>query len=699
MIGEEGKIVLVRHGTAYYRCHPCHLMKVMRRGVEGNDTTSSSEKTASAKCVGDGASSEVCEEPDSYDNDCGNGVIEESVQTGTKETDDVVETEANKETVETEASSLNDLSQDGAEINSERQQKQANVRPKRNTHVEYAVDGNSVQAKELSVQPKRNGKNGNWLNVHVDGEESPSSVNWDDVTEWREIADTEALVVMLTRDEELSQEVVDAMEKEVVNLIENDVFEEVKDVGQPRVSCKWVIVSKMKDGEKIVKARLVARGFEEKASNARTDSPTCSRQSLRMAFIMTSTMGWQIQSLDITSAFLQGNSIERDVFLKPPLEASSNGMLWKLKRCIYGLNDAPRAWYERVRSELFALGGKTSLYDEAMYMWHTDNCDLEGFIVTHVDDFVYGGTDQWLEKVIDKVTDRFKISAHATGSFKYVGLNVVQTSEGVFIDQQAYVQSLMPITISSERLREKEDFLTSEEKSQLRSVSGQLLWATSQTRPDCSYYSCVVSNYGKEPTVRNVVIANKAVKMIKSCDLRLSFPGLGDPAKIRVATFCDASHASLPSGASQGAYIIFLIGNERAVPFMWQSKKLNRVAKSPLASETMELAEAADAGYLAAVIVKEVFALSDEPEVKCFTDSLSLIEHLGTSHVIQDSRLRVDVARIREMIQLKEVGVEWIAKEKQLADPLTKAGASSVKLLEVLRNANRAVCVLCMKRI
>ena len=59
--------------------------------------------------------------------------------------------------------------------------------------------------------------------------------------------------------------------------------------------------------------------------------------------------------------------------------------------------------------------------------------------------------------------------------------------------------------------------------------------------------------------------------------------------------------------------------------------------KECIASETMELAEAADAGYLAAVIVKYIFALSNEPEVKCFTDSLSLIEHLGTSHVIQDS--------------------------------------------------------------
>ena len=89
-------------------------------------------------------------------------------------------------------------------------------------------------------------------------------------------------MVLLTVDEELSQEVIDAKEKEVVNLIDNDVFEEVKDVGQSCISCKWVITSKEKDDGRIMKARLVARGFEERMNTARTDSPTCSRQSLRM---------------------------------------------------------------------------------------------------------------------------------------------------------------------------------------------------------------------------------------------------------------------------------------------------------------------------------------------------------------------------------------------------------------------------------
>ena len=92
-----------------------------------------------------------------------------------------------------------------------------NSRPKPNTEVEYKADGKLVRAKVLSVQPKRKGKNGNRVNIHVNGAERPCSINWDDVTEWREVKETEEQVMFLTGDDELRQEVVDAKEKEVVN--------------------------------------------------------------------------------------------------------------------------------------------------------------------------------------------------------------------------------------------------------------------------------------------------------------------------------------------------------------------------------------------------------------------------------------------------------------------------------------------------
>ena len=52
--------------------------------------------------------------------------------------------------------------------------------------------------------------------------------------------------------------------------------------------------------------------------NERTDSPTCSHQALGMVFVSASIMLWELHSLDIISAFLQGNNIEREVFVEPP---------------------------------------------------------------------------------------------------------------------------------------------------------------------------------------------------------------------------------------------------------------------------------------------------------------------------------------------------------------------------------------------
>ena len=75
---------------------------------------------------------------------------------------------------------------------------------------------------------------------------------------------------------------------------------------------------------------------------------------------------WPINSLDIKSAFLQGNGINRDIFLTLPKESGTCN-IWKLNTTVYGLLDASRIWYLRVKKELQQLGVNTSKYDEATY--------------------------------------------------------------------------------------------------------------------------------------------------------------------------------------------------------------------------------------------------------------------------------------------------------------------------------------------
>ena len=98
-----------------------------------------------------------------------------------------------------------------------------------------------------------------------------------------------------------------------------------------------------------MRARLVARGFEEDTSRIEVDSPTVGKSTVRMVLAVAAAKHWIIKSTDIKSAFLQGNVLQRDVYIKPPKEANvSDGCVWKLSRCLYGLNDAARQFYDSV---------------------------------------------------------------------------------------------------------------------------------------------------------------------------------------------------------------------------------------------------------------------------------------------------------------------------------------------------------------
>ena len=394
-----------------------------------------------------------------------------------------------------------------------------------------------------------------------------------------------------------------------------------------------------------------------------------------------------LRSLDVFAAFLQSNELSRNLYLKPPPEMCPGDQLWRLKRPLYGLKDAPRGWYESLIQVIKKLGGQLSAYDQALYLWHADE-KLVGIIISHVDDMMYGGIQSWVDKVIGGILTAFKIGSMSEGVFNYIGIDVSQRDDDIIIDQSSYIATISPIDIPKQRLKERDAPLTSSELASLRSVTGQLLWVTGMSRPDMAFLTCAVSNYGKNPTVQSLILANKAVKKLKSDKVVLKFPRL-QLQNVQILCFADAAHANLPSGASQGGFVIFLYGgNEVVAPVSWQSKKLSRVTKSPLASEALALAEAVDSGYLIASMVREMFALPSLPSITGLTDNKSLCDTLHTSHIVSDARLRVDIARLREMIEKKELDVVWIPKEQQLADVATKMGACSASLLQVLHSSS-----------
>ena len=153
-----------------------------------------------------------------------------------------------------------------------------------------------------------------------------------------------------------------------------------------------------------------------------------------------------------------------------------------------------------------------------------------------------------------------------------------------------------------------------------------------------------------------------------------------------VVCYTDASYASLPGGASQGAYVIFLKGtNGKYAPVAWKSNKIKRVVKSSLAAEALAMQEGVDHGFVIAAFIKEL--KGKMLKLVVMTDNDSLEKNLKTTNVLKEKRLNMDMMIIREMLEKEEIndGIRWVPTDKQLADCLTKKGAARKKLLLALR--------------
>ena len=139
-------------------------------------------------------------------------------------------------------------------------------------------------------------------------------------------------------------------------------------------------------------------------------------------------------------------------------------------------------------------------------MFQRNNKDeaICGILVTHADDFVYCGTLNWHKNKVVKLLYIVKVSKREKRFFRYIGLNFMQMGKKVFVDQNSYKSSLKPVELITEKALQKAKGLTIEENSKLRSISGQLI------RPDASFDSCGVNNYGKNRKLKNLLETNKA---------------------------------------------------------------------------------------------------------------------------------------------------------------------------------------------
>jgi hypothetical protein len=118
------------------------------------------------------------------------------------------------------------------------------------------------------------------------------------------------------------------------------------------------------------KARLVAHDFAQREGIDFDDTfaPMSRMESVRLLFALPAQEGWRVHHMDIKSAFLNGDL--KEVYMHQPPEFAIPGKEGKvlcLRKALYGLRLAPRAWNTKLDSTLKGMGFGQSPHEAAIY--------------------------------------------------------------------------------------------------------------------------------------------------------------------------------------------------------------------------------------------------------------------------------------------------------------------------------------------
>jgi hypothetical protein len=108
---------------------------------------------------------------------------------------------------------------------------------------------------------------------------------------------------------------------------------------------------------------------------------------------------------------------------------------------MYGLKQSPRAWFSRLDQYLQKQGYKRGTTDNNLYIKIEDQNMI--VVVVYVDDIIFGSNLTTLSrKIATKMQEEFEMSMLGELSF-FLGLQVNQTENGIFISQTKYIKELL----------------------------------------------------------------------------------------------------------------------------------------------------------------------------------------------------------------------------------------------------------------
>jgi hypothetical protein len=184
-----------------------------------------------------------------------------------------------------------------------------------------------------------------------------------------------------------------AITKEYDALFQNETFSMPMNlpVGHKAIDTKMVL--KIKEPEVLgeegrYKARLCGKGFQQiyQLNYFETYAPVATYNSLRLFLTIIAILDYEIDVIDIITAFLL-STLEEEVYIKIPPgypRPYKEGQVLRLLKGLYGLKQGPIVWNKELDTFLQSIGFKPTVSDPCFYFRTSD----ASYLIVWVDDII-----------------------------------------------------------------------------------------------------------------------------------------------------------------------------------------------------------------------------------------------------------------------------------------------------------------------
>jgi len=452
------------------------------------------------------------------------------------------------------------------------------------------------------------------------------------------------------------------------------------------VGCRWLFRRK-EDGR--FKVRLVAKGYSQEPGIDfhETFAPVAKFTTLRVLLALVAENNWELHSMDVKTAFLNGE-LEEAIYMECPegiIEPTDHGMACRLVKAIYGLRQSPRAWYHKIHSFFLAHEFIRSTQDYSLYI----NYERKLLVLVYIDDLVLAAA---------KVADITWIKASLTNAFEmsdlgeltsFLGLEITRERSHrlLTLNQAKYIDKILirhglqdsrpAITPLDPNTRLVSQPKVSPESTETEPTSislelyqsavGSLMYAMLGTRPDIAYAVGLVSQFNHSPSSEHWVAVKRIFRYLRGTrTLKLQYGSSNQSGG-----YSDADWGSGQDRKSVGGFVFLLNGGAVS----WTSKKQTSIALSTTEAEYMSMTQAAKEIIWFRVLLKELGALTHVNQMsQLYGDNQGALAlarnpeyHARTKHI------DIQYHFIRELVQAEKVYLQYCPSSDMIADIMTKS--------------------------